>query len=170
MSEQQPNDTHDASKESGVFKSSESTPQKMSAFTNSAVSDTAVDRAPEEVRHDEVFAGDEPEPKRDQVFLGNEPQKSSDEVFIGAEPIAATDEQPALQEAAKQLSKMDTLVQEAEERRQQLDVAYREAEQMIEKVNELSKAMVLDDALRDRLNQTVARTKSLRAGMRKMEG
>lgn len=168
MSENHTPDSSDAGNEGGVFKSAESTPQKMNAFTNSAVSDTAVERSADEGRTDEVYSGDVPVAQRDEVFLGAEPQQSTDEVFIGAQPESA--EAEALDVATQSLSKMDVLVLEAQERRQQLDTAYREAEQMLERVNEISKAMVLNDQLRERLNQTVARTKGLRSGFRKMEG
>jgi len=169
MSEHHPPDLQGMPREGGVFKSSETTPQKMNEFTNSAVSDTAVDRAPDEPHTDEVFAGDTPDAERDRVYLGAEPDKSKDEVFVGAPPDQPVDPAP-LDEATKNLQKIDALVQEAEQRRQQLDVVYQEAEQILEKVNEISKAMVLNDDLRDRLNRTVLRTKTLRGGMQKMEG
>jgi hypothetical protein len=169
----QTKDPREESVERSVFKSSGVSKQTINEFTNSAISNPAVARAPDEIKTDQVFLGQEQSRSASGVFVGEDPNHFVDGVHVGAEPPRGVDETPMDSEtlaAAESLSKMDELVLKAEERKQQLETVYKETEEILEKVNELGKALEMNSELRDRITQTAARTKNLRSGFKKMGG
>jgi hypothetical protein len=141
----EPSQTETAS----VFKSGEAPVHRLSAGTNSAVSDIAVERGAFEARSTVEVAAHPTPP----VVAHAAVQDDEDPM-----PPAArgTD---AIESAA---AKVDTLVQSVEARQAQIEEAHRKAVEMLAEVQQIAEALTLSDALRERINATVARTQRLR--------
>jgi hypothetical protein len=60
------------------------------------------------------------------------------------------------------VAKVDALVQSVEQRQSQIEDAHNKAEAMLAEVSRIAEALTFSNALRDRINATVARTKRLR--------
>ncbi len=135
----------------GVFKSAEITPQKFKAGTNSAVSDVAVERAEEP-----AIA---PIERRAEGAL--EPTTVSRSELDTAEASLPSVPDPAedLRAAAQ---KAEAIVESIAEREAKIEESYRKAEAMLHEVERIKESLTFDDALRRRIEATVARTRGLR--------
>lgn len=140
--------------DSGILKSTNSGPQRMSEFVNSAVSDTAVVRSEVETQKNEVYAGATPEAVPNEVFIGQVPEAQKPE----------EQKVDALQET---LAKADAIVESFEQRQAKLAEVYDQAEKMLEEVSRIKEALTFDNKLRERIEATIARTKNLRRGVQR---
>lgn len=133
-----------------VFKSDEIHVQRFNAGTNSAVSDVPVERA--------AFEG------RSGVDHDDGPELTP--ITRAAE---AADDDPAPQPAGgldaidAAVAKVDELVQAVEARQAQIEEAQQKAEATLAEVNRIAEALTFSNALRERINATVARTRRLRS-------
>lgn len=135
----------------GVFKSAESTPQKFKAGTNSAVSDVAVERAEEPLDASlqrPAESGPRPGP-------ANGAELETVEPAMAAVPDPAEDLRAAAQKA-------EAIVESLAEREAKIEESYRKAEAMLNEVERIKESLTFDDALRRRIEATIARTRSLR--------
>ncbi|MFM8518654.1 MAG: hypothetical protein ACKODA_12410 [Nevskiaceae bacterium] len=136
---------------SGVFKSAESTPQKFKAGTNSAVSDVAVERSEES-----AIASIE----RRVEGAPEAPTASRSDVDIVESSLpSAPDPAEELRAAAQ---KAEAIVESIAEREAKIEESYRKAEAMLNEVERIKESLTFDDALRRRIEATVARTRGLR--------
>lgn len=152
MSEKKPTEEHRA--DDGVLKSASSGPQRMSEFTNSAVSETAVSRS-------------EVEFQKNEIYVGHTPDVVPNEVYIGASPEPISDESTQVDALQETLKKADAIVESFEERQAKLAEAYDKAEKMLEEVTRIKESLTFDDKLRERIEATIARTKNLRRGVQR---
>lgn len=136
---------------SGVFKSAENTPQKFKAGTNSAVSDVAVERA-EESAIASIERRVEGAPEAPTASL-------SDVDIVEASLPSAPDPAEELRAAAQ---KAEAIVESIAEREAKIEESYRKAEAMLNEVERIKESLTFDDALRRRIEATVARTRGLR--------
>lgn len=157
----------DSRGDDGVLKSTSSGPQRMNQFTNSAVSDSAVDRAAVGFQKNEVYIGDAPALSQNEVYVGEAPAVSPNEVFIGQVPEPITDGSVQVDALQESLKKADAIVESFAERQAHLADAYNKAEKMLEEVTRIKEALTFDDKLRERIEATIARTKSLRRGVQR---
>lgn len=140
--------------ESGILKSANSGPQRMSEFVNSAVSDSAVSRAEVEIQ-------------KNEVYVGAAPEAVADEVFIGQAPTVAGPQEQKVEALQETLAKADAIVESLEQRQAKLADVYDQAEKMLEEVSRIKEALTFDNKLRDRIEATIARTKNLRRGVQR---
>ncbi|NBQ99829.1 MAG: hypothetical protein EBT79_05550 [Actinobacteria bacterium] len=149
-----PSSGHDPEKThiegAAVFKSDEIHVQKFNAGTNSAVSEAPVERADSEGRS-AVYHGAEPAPT---------PLTHADEDDAAAAAPAAAGDPDSIGSAA---AKVDEMVQAVEARQSQIEEAHRKAEATLTEVNRIAEALTLSNALRERIDATVARTRRLRS-------
>lgn len=136
---------------SGVFKSAESTPQKFKAGTNYAVSDVAVERA-EESAIASIERRAEGAPEAPTASL-------SDVDIVETSLPSAPDPAEELRAAAQ---KAEAIVESIAEREAKIEESYRKAEAMLNEVERIKESLTFDDALRRRIEATVARTRGLR--------
>lgn len=152
MSEKKHTEEH--SGDDGILKSASSVPQRMSEFSNSAVSDIAVARSEAEFHKSEIYLGHTPEVVPNEVYVGQTPERSSGDAAH-------------VEELQETLKKADAIVESFEERQAQLAEAYDKAEKMLEEVARIKDALTFDDRLRERIEATIARTKNLRRGVQR---
>lgn len=152
MSEKKQTEEHRS--DDGVLKSASSGPQRMSEFTNSAVSDIAVARS-------------EVEFHKNEIYVGHTPEVVPNEVYVGSTPEPVSTEAAPVDELQETLKKADAIVESFEQRQAQLAEAYDKAEKMLEEVARIKEALTFDDKLRERIEATIARTKSLRRGVQR---
>ena len=131
-----------------VFKSDEMHVQRFNAGTNSAVSDVPVERA--------AFEG------RSSGDHGTEPAFAPVTHAAGAD-IPAPAPAAELGAIAVAAAKVDGLVQAVESRQAQIEEAHQKAEATLAEVNRIAEALTFSNALRERINATVARTRRLRS-------
>ena len=129
---------HPESGHSSVFKSSGVTVHRLNSATNSAVSDVAVARGIEEI-----------------------PTGHSIDSEIAA--LTPGDAEGVLEAS---LAKVEETVQSIEQRRVQIEETYQKAEAMLAEAHRISASLQLGDALRERIEATVARTRGLRTKQR----
>jgi len=179
---------------SGVFKSQDIAPQKMSKFANSAVSDKAVERGAQEKPLEGtyvgpsqqapdagVYVGPEQTAGAGGVYVGPEQGSGADGMYIGpsAEPgdssvhIGAEPESPAvdpveaqMEELRESMAQVEEMRQSIEQRQAEVDQKMQEAEAMLAKVAKINESLVVDDRLRKRIEATIARTRGLRRGIK----
>ena len=179
---------------SGVFKSQDIAPQKMSKFANSAVSSKAVERGeqptpvdgryigPEQKAPDGgVYVGPEQEAGQGGVYVGpaqagpdggvyigptDEPAENS--VHIGAEPeVPQVDPvESQMEELRESMVQVEEMRQSIEQRQAEVDQKMQEAEAMLAKVAKINESLTVDDALRKRIEATMARTRGLRRNVK----
>lgn len=132
-----------------VFKSGEAPVHRLSVGTNSAVSDVAVERGAVEARTTvDVVA--HPTPPVVVPAVVEEVEERMPQASRGADAIESA------------VAKVDALVQSVEARQAQIEEAHRKAEEMLAEVHQIAEALTFSDALRERINATVARTQRLR--------
>ncbi len=134
-----------------VLKSTTSGPQRMSEFVNSAVSENAVDRSELNIQ-------------QNKIFVGSSPDVTPNEVFVGQAPDPLTPQQQQVETLQDTLAKADAIVESFEQRQAKLAETYDQAEKMLEEVTRIKEALTFDNKLRERIEATIARTKSLRRG------
>lgn len=166
---------------SGVFKSKDIAPQKMNRFTNSVVSDKAVERDPEQGRGQGLYIGPEQETAEGGVYVGPEQaavdggvyvgpsdQPGDNSVHIGAEPEVPVDPiKTQMEELQQSMAEVEQMRQSIEQRQAEVDQKMREAEVILEKIARISETLNVDDQLRKRIEATIARTRGLRRTIRK---
>jgi len=153
--------------ETSVLKSANSGPQRMSEFVNSAVSDGAVERSEIEIQKNEVYVGEGAQIRPNEVYVGTAPQVTPDEVFVGQGPDPRMPQQQQVEALQDTLAKADAIVESFEQRQAKLAEAYDQAEKMLEEVARIKEALTFDSKLRERIEATIARTKSLRRGVQR---
>jgi hypothetical protein len=179
---------------SGVFKSQDIAPQKMSKFANSAVSDKAVQRdegaaaavgryiGPEQqVQEGGVYVGPSQEPGAGGVYVGPEQAAADGGMYIGpsAEPgtnsvhIGAEPESPKedpveaqMEELRESMAQVEEMRQSIEQRQAEVDQKMQAAEAMLAKVAKINESLTVDDRLRKRIEATIARTRGLRRSVK----
>jgi len=139
---------------SGVFKSAESTPQKFKAGTNSAVSDVAVERSEES-----AIASIASIERRVEGAPEALTASRSDVDIVESSLPSAPDPAEELRAAAQ---KAEAIVESIAEREAKIEESYRKAEAMLNEVERIKESLTFDDALRRRIEATVARTRGLR--------
>lgn len=122
-----------------VFKSGDPTVQRLNIGANSAVSDVAVTRASEDAFQRVDFT----------------PEVSGS--------TAVTSAAETLETLEATVAKVDALVESVEQRQSQIEDAHNKAEAMLVEINRIAEALTFSDALRERIDATVARTKRLRS-------
>ena len=133
----------------GVFKSGDVAVQRLKPGATSAVSDIAVERASEELFQ-----------KSDLIPQATVSPPAAPIVDEGAAAVASAAE--TLETLEETVAKVDALVQSVEQRQSQIEDAHNKAEAMLAEVSRIAEALTFSNALRDRINATVARTKRLR--------
>jgi hypothetical protein len=179
---------------SGVFKSQDIAPQKMSKFATSAVSNTAVERQAEDksvagtyvgptqqapdggvyVGPEQtagaggVYIGPQQEGSADGMYIGPADEPGDNSVHIGAEPeIPAPDPvESKMEELRVSMEQVEDMRQGIERRQAEVDQKMQEAEAMIAKIVRISETLLVDDRLRKRIDATIARTRGLRRGIK----
>ncbi|MBM4192509.1 MAG: hypothetical protein FJ196_05585 [Gammaproteobacteria bacterium] len=124
----------------GVFKSDETIVSRLQEGTRFAVSNTAVMRDPEG---------------------SSTAEETTDPAGTETDP-AETQATRMLENLEEAIAKADTFIQSAEQRQSEIEDAHRQAKAMLEEINRIAEALTFSNALRDRINATVARTKRLR--------
>jgi len=138
----------------GVFKSAEMAPQRINAMTNSAVSDVAVERGLEELPNSAGSVVIEPTP--------------TNALPVIEESVSATASvTQSLEDLQASMAKVNEVVQTVEQRQLQIEEAHQKAEAMLAEVSRISAALSFDNALRERIEATIARTRRLRTGLEK---
>jgi hypothetical protein len=140
-----------------VFKSSEVAVQRLNDATNSVVSEVAVSRGIEEVPSG-VWV-------EETVLAASRPNISPAEEPEQAPPGRSPDD--AVAELDASMAKVEETVQSIEQRRAQIEETYQKAEAMLAEAQRISAALQVGDALRERIEATVARTRGLRSTLRK---
>jgi hypothetical protein len=135
-----------------LFKSSEVAVQRLNSATNSAVSDVALSREIEEVPTGEWV--DKAVPAARSPFAQPEADPST------APPVPTADEPESVLEAS--LAKVEETVQSIEQRRAQIEETYQKAEAMLAEAQRITASLQVGDALRERIEATIARTRGLR--------
>lgn len=130
-----------------VIKSGDPVVQRFNEGTNSVVSDVAIDRTPENLL-----------PQSESYPTAASPASPQGEIA----PVAAQAAQ-TLENLEIAVAKADALVQSVEQRQSEIEDAYSKAQAMLDEVNRIAEALTFSDALRERINATVTRTKRLRA-------
>lgn len=153
--------------ETSILKSAKSGPQRMSEFVNSAVSDNAVDRSELEIQQNELYVGAGQETRPNEVYVGSSPDITPNEVFVGQASDPLTPQQQQVETLQDTLAKADAIVESFEQRQAKLAEAYDQAEKMLEEVARIKEALTFDNKLRERIEATIARTKSLRRGVQR---
>lgn len=145
----------------GVFKSADTAPQRMNSMTNSAVSDVAVERGSVDAVLDRVI--EEP----GTAVAGGTVETAAADTGNHAEEAssAAATAAQSLQELQSSMAKVNEVVQSVEERQTRIEEAHQKAEAMLAEVNRISAALSFDNALRERIEATIARTRRLRNGL-----
>ena len=138
----------------GVFKSADMAPQRINAMTNSAVSDVAVERGIEEL----------PDAA---ASVGIEPAQTNDLQAVDEAVFAAATVTQSLEDLQASMAKVNEVVQTVEQRQLQIEEAHQKAEAMLAEVSRISAALSFDNALRERIEATIARTRRLRTGLEK---
>lgn len=138
----------------GVFKSADMAPQRINAMTNSAVSDVAVERGIEEL----------PDAA---ASVGIEPAQTNDLQAVDEAVFAAASVTQSLEDLQASMAKVNEVVQTVEQRQLQIEEAHQKAEAMLAEVSRISAALSFDNALRERIEATIARTRRLRTGLEK---
>ena len=147
----------------GVFKSADIAPQRMNSMTNSAVSDVAVERGSVDMMIDRVI--EEVVTPSFDGFV----ETPAETTLTAAEESrsAAAAAAQSLQEIQASMAKVNEVVQSVEERQSRIEEAHQKAEAMLAEVNRISEALSFDNALRERIQATIARTRRLRNGLEK---
>lgn len=133
----------------GVFKSGEPQIRRLNAGMNSAVSDVAIEHAALDDGH------------RADVDVEPASPVSAWAVQDGV-PDASGSPAGDLDAVESAVAKVDAIVQSMEARQAQIEAAHEKAEAMLAEVNRIAEELTISDALRDRINATVARTRRLR--------
>ena len=133
-----------------VFKSDEIHVQRLNAGTNSAVSEAPVERADSEGRSG-IHHGAEP---------AAPPITHATDEDAAAAVLHAAGGPDAIGSAA---AKVDEMVQAVEARQSQIEEVHRKAEATLTELNRIAEALSLSNALRERIDATVARTRRLRS-------
>lgn len=133
----------------GVFKSGDLAVQRLKPGATSAVSDIAVERASEDLFQ-----------KSELISEASASPPVAPVVDEGAAAVASAAE--TLETLEETVAKVDALVQSVEQRQSQIEDAHNKAEAMLAEVSRIAEALTFSNALRDRINATVARTKRLR--------
>jgi len=128
-----------------VIKSGDPVVQRFNEGTNSVVSDVAIDRTPENLLPNSYPTAASPASPQGEIA-----------------PVAAQAAQ-TLENLEIAVAKADALVQSVEQRQSEIEDAYSKAQAMLDEVNRIAEALTFSDALRERINATVTRTKRLRA-------
>lgn len=179
---------------SGVFKSQDIAPQKMSKFANSAVSDKAVERGvdgksadgtyvgpaqkaadggvyvgPEqEAGAGGVYVGPQQDAGPDGMYIGPSDEPGDNSVHIGAEPDVPTVDpvEAKMDELRESMAQVEEMRASIEQRQAEVDQKMQEAEAMLAKVAKINESLVVDDRLRKRIEATIARTRGLKRNIR----
>ncbi|MGA0055064.1 MAG: hypothetical protein ACO3JI_08550 [Steroidobacteraceae bacterium] len=154
MSEKKTTEDQVRPDESGVLKSADSAPQRMSEFVNSAISGSAVARSEVEIQ-------------KNEVYVGTAPEVTPNEVFVGQTPETQKPEERKVDALQETLAKADAIVESFEQRQAKLADVYDQAEKMLEEVSRIKEALTFDNKLRERIEATIARTKGLRRGVQR---
>jgi len=141
-----------AGPESAIFKSADHGPTKMNPLTNSAVSDVAVERAAEDFT-----------PANFEV-LTNEPAAPLP-ITKPAEDQGVAAAAKAAEEIAASMAKVEAAVQSIEERQAEISESFHKAEELLAEVNRVRDALTFNDDLRNRIERTISRTRSLRGNV-----
>jgi hypothetical protein len=144
-------DVH-SNESSGVFKSAESTPQKFTPGSNFAVSDVAVEHSqPAAVTPIEHHVEGALQPTAADRSKGDIAEAS-----LPAPPDPAEDLRAAAQRA-------EAIVESIAAREAKIEESCRKAEAMLNELVRVKESLTFDDALRRRIDATVARTRGLRS-------
>lgn len=138
----------------GVFKSADNAPQRINEMTNSAVSDVAVERGTETLPNSAASVVIEPAQMNDL--------QAADESVAAAASVTQS-----LEDLQASMAKVNEVVQTVEQRQVQIEEAHQKAEAMLAEVSRISAALSFDNALRERIEATIARTRRLRTGLEK---
>lgn len=141
-----------AGPKSAVFKSADHGPTKMNELTNSAVSDVAVERAAEDFT-----------PANFEVPT-NEPAAPLP-ITEPAEDQGVAAAAKAAEEIAASMAKVEAAVQSIEERQAEISESFHKAEELLAEVNRVRDALTFNDDLRNRIERTISRTRSLRGNV-----
>jgi hypothetical protein len=133
----------------GVFKSGDMPVHRLSPGATSAVSEVAVERGVEPVLSD---MGTEDETALTPIS----------HIAVEDAPSSRTTAEEKLEDLEVSVAKVDAIVQSVEQRQAQIEEAHQKAEAMLSEVNRIAEAMTFSNALRDRINATLARTRRLR--------
>ena len=147
---------HPESGHSAVFKSSGVTVHRLNSATNSVVSDVAVSRGIEETPTGNSIDS--------EVAALSPPTAQSELDPLTAPPVLTSGDAEGVLEAS--LAKVEETVQSIEQRRVQIEETYQKAEAMLAEAHRISASLQLGDALRERIEATVARTRGLRTKQR----
>jgi septal ring factor EnvC (AmiA/AmiB activator) len=132
-----------------VIKSGDPSVQRLKEGSNSVVSNIAVERSVESLSFQSEVASD---------AVSIDPAQSP----IDEATRAATQTAQTLESLEVAVAKVDALVQSVEQRQSEIEDAHSKAKAMLDEVNRIAEALTFSNALRDRINATVARTKRLR--------
>jgi len=132
-----------------VIKSGDPSVQRLKEGSNSVVSNIAVERSVENLSFQSAAASD---------AVSIDPALSP----IDDATRAATQTAQTLESLEVAVAKVDALVQSVEQRQSEIEDAHSKAKAMLDEVNRIAEALTFSNALRDRINATVARTKRLR--------
>ncbi len=135
---------------SSVIKSGDPAVQRLKEGTNSVVSDIAVERSSENLSL--------------KSELTSAAESRSPTVALPADEteLAVTQAAQTLENLEVAVAKVDALVQSVEQRQSEIEDAHSKAKAMLDEVNRIAEALTFSDALRERINATVVRTKRLR--------
>lgn len=134
----------------GVFKSGDVAVHRLSEGSNSAVSGIAVERSVELPRAAEEHESSGMTPITRASSSRDEPVENP--VTVGTFDT--------MQSA---IAKADALMETVAQRQSQIEEAQHKAEATLAEVNRIAAALTFSDALRERINATVARTRRLRS-------
>ena len=133
----------------GVFKSGDMPVHRLSPGATSAVSEVAVERGVEPVLAD---MGTEDETALTPIS----------HIAVEEAPPSKTTVEEKLEDLEASAAKVEAIIQSVEQRQSQIEDAHQKAEAMLNEVNRIAEALTFSNALRDRINATVARTRRLR--------
>ena len=157
-------DTKKREESAGVFKSSGVTTQRVDEFSGSAVHNVSVEQKLVPGSADQVFVGAQPADFRPSVYVGAAPDAQADEVFVNetAAPVQPLD--PA-EQAQQSLQQVQQILESVEQRKAELEQSYAQAEDMLREVGRIKQALTVNDSLRERIRQTVHRTKNIKSNI-----
>lgn len=133
----------------GVFKSGEPQIRRLNEGMNSAVSEVAIEHAALDDGHRADVDVEPASPTAARAVQDDAADASG----------SPTGDLAAVESA---VAKVDAIVQSVEARQAQIESAHEKAEAMLAEVNRIAEKLTISDALRDRINATLARTRRLR--------
>lgn len=150
---------HDLSQTAGhsekIFKSAEPSLTRMNSAMDSAISDVAVDRAVP------IASPTDSETSTIEFSLPLGVPPESEET-LGASTAAK-----AVEAITASMAKVEAAVQSIEAREAEISESHQRAEELLAEVNRVRNALTFNDELRQRIDRTINRTRTLRGNVSK---